>query len=113
MADVIWKAAAVDWAEDGASTMPTAAASAQVKVTTLHYRASLTDGTYTASNYGTTPDDQNRVYTLPALENVPESVVIGWIKQALGDEEVQRIEQGLVDSIESQKNPTTGTVNPG
>jgi hypothetical protein len=113
MAGVIWTAPAVDWTnqDDEASTMPMA--SGQVKVTTLHYRASLTDGTYTASTYGTTPDDQNRVYTLPALEAVPESVVIGWIHQALGDEEVQRIEQGLLDSIESQKNPTDGTVNPG
>ena len=98
-----WNAPAVDWqdVEDNPS---------QCKVTTLHWRATLVDGDFTASSYGTTPDDQNRVYTKPALENVPESVVIGWIQQALGDEEVARIEQALADNIAEQQNPTSGTV---
>ena len=98
-----WSAPAVDWqdVEDNPS---------QCKVTTLHWRATLVDGDFTASSYGTTPDDQNRVYTKPALENVPESVVIGWIQQALGDEEVARIEQALADNIAEQQNPTSGTV---
>ena len=105
MASPIWKAPAVNWqdVEDG---------SGQVKVTTLHWRATLEADGFTATSYGTTPDDQNRVYTKPALEAVPESVVIGWIKQALGDEEVARIEQALLDNIAEQKNPTSGTVNP-
>jgi hypothetical protein len=84
-----------------------------VKVTALHWRATLFADGFTASSYGTTPDDGNRVYTLPALENVPESVVIGWSQQALGAEGVARIEQALVDDIEQQKNPTSGSVNPG
>jgi len=98
-----WKAPAVDWkdVEDNPS---------QCKVTTLHWLATLTEGEFTASSYGTTPDDQNRVYTKPSLENVPESVVIGWIQQALGDEEVARIEQALADNIAEQQNPTSGTV---
>ena len=103
---VIWEAPAVDW-DSHEQTQ------GQVKVTTLHYRAHLEDQGFSASTYSTTPDGQNRVYTLPALEAVPESVVIGWIQQALGPEEVARIEQGLADNIESQVNPTTGTVNPG
>lgn len=105
MASPIWSAPAVDWtdAEQG---------NGQVKVTTLHWRATLADAEFSASSYGTTPDDGNRVYTKPALENVPESVVIGWIQQALGDEEVARIEQRLLDDIEMQKNPTSGTVTP-
>ena len=101
-----WSAPAVDWNDVEEST-------GQVKVTTLHWRCTETDAEFTASSYGTTPDDQNRVYTKPALENVPESVVIGWIQQALGDEEVARIEQALLDDIEQQKNPTSGTVTPG
>ena len=102
----VWKAPAVDWTdvEQG---------SGEVKVTTLHYRASLTDGSYTASTYGTTPDDGSRVYTKPALESVPESVVIGWIKQALGAEAVTEIEAQLAVNLEQLKNPTSGTVNPG
>ena len=101
----VWSAPAVDWTN-------VEQVSGQVKVTTLHYRATLTDGPLTASSYGTTPDDQDRVYTMAALEAVPESVVIGWIQQALGAEEVARIEQQLADDIVEQKTPTSGTVNP-
>ena len=101
-----WSAPAVDWNDVEESQ-------GQVKVTILHWRCTEGAGEFTASSYGTTPDDQNRVYTKPALESVPESVVIGWIQQALGDEEVARIEQALLDDIEQQKNPTSGTVTPG
>ena len=84
----------------------------QVLVTTLHWTASLTDGEYTASSYGTTPDDSNRVYALPALQAVPEHVILGWAQDALGQEEVDRIEQALADDIELQKNPVDGGFNP-
>ena len=104
MASPVWSAPAVDWVDD---EQP-----GQVKVTILHWRCTLTVEDLTASSYGTTPDDGNRVYTLAALEAVPESVVIGWIHQALGQEEVDRIEQALVDNIEAQANPTSGTVSP-
>ena len=104
MASPIWSAPAVDWQD--------AEQQGQVKVSTLHWRATLEADGYTASSYGATPDDGDRVYTLPALEAVPESVVIGWIKQALGDEEVARIEQALLDDIVEQKTPTSGTVTP-
>ena len=101
-----WSAPAVDWNDVEESQ-------GQVKVTTLHWRCTEDAGEFTGSSYGTTPDDGSRVYTKPALESIPESVVIGWIQQALGDEEVARIEQALLDDIEQQKNPTSGTVTPG
>lgn len=104
MASPIWSSPAVDYEK--------IATGGDVLVTTLHWRAVLEADGFTASSYGTTPDDQDRIYTLPALEAVPESVVIGWIQQALGAEEVARIEQALLDDIAEQKNPTTGTVSP-
>ncbi len=55
-----WSAPAVDWNDVEESQ-------GQVKVTTLHWRATLTEGEFVASSYGTTPDDGNRVYTKPAL----------------------------------------------
>ena len=106
MAGAVWKAPAVDWVDVEGDP-------SQLKVTTLHWIASLTDGDLSSSSYGTTPDDGSRVYAKKALENVPESVVIGWIQQALGAEEVANIEQRLADDILYQKTPTSGTVVPG
>jgi hypothetical protein len=102
----IWTSPLVEWEDVEGNP-------SQMKVTTLHWRATLVDGEFVAVLFGTTPDDQNRVYTKPALENVPESTVIGWIQQALGQEEVDRIEQALVDDIAQQKTPTSGTITPG
>jgi hypothetical protein len=82
----------------------------QVKVTNLHWRATLEDQGFQSSSYGSTPDDQNRTYTLPALEAVPEAVVVGWAQAALGEEQVAAIEAGLEAQIEEQVNPTTGGV---
>jgi hypothetical protein len=82
----------------------------QVKVNVLHWRATLEDQGFTASSYGATGDDQNRVYALPALEAVPESVVVGWAQAAMGEEAVADIEASLEAQIEEQVNPTTGGV---
>ncbi len=84
----------------------------QVLVTTLHYNVSLTDGEYFASSYGTTPDTGNRVYALPALQAVPEHVMVKWVTDALGEEEVAEIEQRLKNDIELQKNPVDGGFSP-
>jgi hypothetical protein len=99
----IWKVSRTDYDIDPDG-------SGQVKVTNLHWRATLIEGEFTASSYGSAGDDQNRVYPLPALENVPESVVVGWVQDALGEEEVARIEQSMVDNIAEQKTPTSGGI---
>lgn len=102
---VNWSAPAVDWQDVEGNP-------SQAKVTTLHWAATLEDQGFTAHAYGATADDQNRVYTKPALESVPEATVVEWIHQALGAEEVQAVENRLADSIADQANPTSGTVNP-
>jgi len=84
----------------------------QVKVTNLHYTVDQTDGEFTAHRYGSTSDDQNRVYTLAALQNVPEQVMVGWVQQDLGSETVAEIEQSLADEIYLQENPTGGGFTP-
>ena len=100
---VIWKANKTNWI-DAEGPAP------QVKVTTLYWEANLEDGGFMSRAYGSIGDEENRVYTLAALEAVPESVVIGWIKQALGDEKVVLIEAGLAADIEEQQTPTSGSI---
>ena len=84
----------------------------QVLVTYLHWTATLVDGANSASRYGATPDDQNRVYAEAALLNVPESVIVGWAQAALGVDAVAEIEAGLLADIAEQVTPTTGSFNP-
>jgi len=85
----------------------------QVQVETLHWRTSLDEDEFHAESYGTVSTaDQSRVYTLPALQNVPESVMTGWVKDAMGTEEVDRVEQSLRDNIAEQKNPQSGGGTP-
>ena len=82
-----------------------------VKVTYMEWKATLTEGEFTATLYGTTPDDQNRVYALPALKNVPEHVIVGWAQDALGPDEVANIEAKLAANVAEQTVPTSGGIN--
>jgi hypothetical protein len=106
MALPVWTVSYCGWSNEGQSQ-------GQVKVTVLHWRATLDEGEFHAEQYGSTPDDQNRIYTLAGLEAVPEAVMVGWAQQALGQEEVDRIEAALAADIAEQQNPTTGGVSPG
>jgi len=84
----------------------------QVLVTKLHWSARLVDGANSASRYGATPADQHRIYAKAALLNVPESVIVGWAKAALGTSAVAEIEAALLADIAEQVAPTTGSFNP-
>lgn len=85
----------------------------KVKVSNLHWTATLVDGEFSASRYGSVGDDQNRVYTKAALKNVPDHVMVKWVQQALGQDEVDRIEAALLADIAEQRNPTHGSFVPG
>jgi len=74
-------------------------------VVTCHWRASLTDGDYTASSYGAegfnqrSPDDPDFI----PYEDLTEGVVREWVREKIGAD----IEAGLEAQIEAQKNPTS------
>ena len=88
-----------------------------VKVTTLHWNCTVSDpdipGIPGVTNIGTvSAADQNRVYTLASLQNVPENVMTGWVQQALGDEEVQNIEDNLLAQWNDAIQPSGGGIAP-
>lgn len=83
----------------------------KVKVTSLYWTVDLVDGDFTAHRYGSAGEDQKRVYTMAALSAVPASVMVKWVKQALGDE-VDLIEAAMLADIEEQRNPTRGSFVP-
>ncbi len=90
-----------------------------VKVTILHWRCTVSDpdmsGIPGVTSIGTvSAEDQNRVYTLSALQNVPESVMTGWVKQALdnSDQTVQDIEDQLLAQWNDAIQPSGGGITP-
>jgi hypothetical protein len=70
-----------------------------------HYTIAANDGTYSSSAYGSIgfqrPDD------LIPYNQLEESTVIGWVKEALGgDEKIAEIEAALQAQIDEQRAPS-------
>ena len=80
-------------------------------VTTVHWVYTARDGDYTASMYSTV--------NLPppgapfiAYEDLTPSIVQGWVETALGADQVAEMQQSLANSIETQKQPQSGSLPP-
>ena len=78
-------------------------------VTTIHWRASNTDSDgNTGSSYGSvgvTLGSQSFI----AYKGIKESNAIQWAKDALGEDEVKRIEDSIASQIAEMKTPTTAS----
>jgi len=74
-------------------------------VVVAHFRATLTDGDYSASSYGTcgfTPDPTADGFV--PYDNLTEADVLAWVWDSM---EKDAVEASLTAKIEEQKNPTT------
>jgi len=74
-------------------------------VTIAHWRATATDGEYSASSYGTcsfTPDADSEGFV--AFEDLTETEVLEWVYEALDKEASEAL---LATQIEAQKAPVT------
>ena len=75
-------------------------------VFTAHYNVDAKDETYSAGAYGSIglerPEDQELI----PFADLTEEVVIGWVKDKLGEEAVSNVEQSLADRIAEQHAPT-------
>jgi hypothetical protein len=83
-------------------------------VYTAHWRVSDTDGDASGSVYGTIsfdakdPSDPDFV----PYDNLTEAQVVGWVKEAMGDDTVAAHEANVAAQIAAQKNPTTAAGVP-
>ena len=69
--------------------------------------------TYTSTVYGSIgfqPDSESDSFI--AFEDLTEEVVIGWVKDQMGAEQVTAHETNLQNQINTQKNPPTKTGKP-
>jgi hypothetical protein len=72
----------------------------------VHWNLTATDGEYTGYVYGAVRVmiEEGAVFT--PYENLTKEQVIGWVKNALGEEQVTSYEKNVEKQIESARNPT-------
>ena len=71
-------------------------------VVTVHYNVTATDGTYSASTYGTIGYTQQPGETYTPYADLTQAQVVGWVQTSLGKDTV---EASLQSQIDLQKNP--------
>ena len=78
-------------------------------VFTVHYTLSATDGTYNGSVYGTVGVTYTAGSPYTAYADLTEAQVVGWVKDALGPEQVASYEANVATQIADQANPPVVT----
>ena len=81
-------------------------------VVVCHWRATATDGDFSATNYGTcgfTPDPSALDYV--PYDSITEDMALGWCWACVGVDK-DAIEASLAANIEAQKNPTQASGVP-
>ena len=79
-------------------------------VFTGHYTVSAADEAYTAGAYGSIGFE--RPDTLIPFDDLTENMVVGWVKDKLGDEKVTEIEAALQSQIDEKRAPSKASGMP-
>jgi hypothetical protein len=74
-------------------------------VFTVHWTLNSTNGTYTSSVYGSIGVALDADGDFTPFADLTKAQVIGWVKAALGEEQVAAHEANMAQQIESQINP--------
>lgn len=80
-------------------------------VYTAHYTINADDETYTASSYGSIGLERPEGSMIP-FDQLTKEIVVGWVKDRLGAEQVEGIEAALQAKIDQQHTPTQATGLP-
>jgi hypothetical protein len=73
-------------------------------VFTAHYTVDANDGTYSAGAYGSI--GLERPETLIPYSDLTKELVVGWVKDKLGTEQVESIEAALQAQLDEQHAPS-------
>ena len=76
-------------------------------VYSVHFGLTAADGTYSSSAYGTVPLEApaEGAEVIPYAE-LTEELVLGWTKDALGDEQIEALEARLQAELDEKAAPT-------
>jgi hypothetical protein len=79
-------------------------------VFTGHYTVSAADEAYSAGAYGSIGFE--RPDSLIPFDDLTEDMVVGWVKEKLGDEKVTEIEAALQSQIDEKRAPSKASGMP-
>ena len=80
-------------------------------VFTVHYTVDVNDGTYSAGAYGSIGLEAPEDNIIPFASLTPE-IVIGWVQDKLGEEQVESISAALQGQIDEQRAPSKASGLP-
>jgi hypothetical protein len=92
------------WLIEQMDCYPTADGQTDV-VFTLHWRINAADGTYAATAYGTVGVANVAGSPYTPFAQLTQAQVVGWVKGALGEDQVTQLEASLATNIANQANP--------
>lgn len=78
-------------------------------VFTVHWRMDGVDGEYTAGVYGSVGLTLSPEAAFTPYADLTEAQVIGWVKDALGEEQVAAYEANVATQIDNEINPPVVT----
>jgi hypothetical protein len=78
-------------------------------VFTVHWTLTATDGTYAGSVYGSIGVSLAEGSAFTPYADLAEEQVVGWVQNAMGEEQVATYEANVAGQIEGQLNPTVVT----
>jgi len=76
----------------------------------VHWIVTGVDGDYSATNIGTQIVPLSEGDTFIPFEDLTNEIVVGWTKEAMGEEQVKAIETSIASQIEEEINPTSVTM---
>lgn len=80
-------------------------------VFTAHYTVDAEDGTYRAGAYGSVGLERPETDLIP-FADLTEELVIGWVKEKLGDEAVANVVAALQSQLDEQHSPSKASGLP-
>lgn len=96
------------WVIEQMNCYPTAEGQTDV-VFNVAWRVNATDGTYSATSYGTSGVTYEAGSPYTPYADLTQAQVIGWVQGSMGAEQVASIEAGLATNIANQVNPPVVT----
>lgn len=74
-------------------------------VFTAHYTVDANDGTYSSGAYGSIGLERPEGEMIP-FADLTEELVVGWVKEKLGTDQVEAIETALQGQLDEQRRPS-------